>query len=170
MEFRKRLTTIIVILLAISVILGGILVFVGSDINRRAEQIIQTRKDLLFRLQLTETLALLRKDSQGAQNYTYELNNILPSRDQLISFPRDLSIIARQNKIELNTSLGKESVGDGNLAQTNFNLTGQGLSDNFIAFLKSAETANYFINLDSIDFIQQDNAFRTMINGRVFSF
>ncbi len=170
MEFRKRLTTIIVIFLAISVILGGILIFVGSDISRRTEQIIQARKNLLFRLQLTETLALLRKDSQEAQNYTYELNNILPSRDQLISFPRDLSIIAKQNKIELNTSLGKESVGDGNLAQTNFNITSQGSSDNFIAFLKSVEITNYFVNLDSIDFIQQENTFRAMINGRVFSF
>lgn len=170
MKFRKRLTIIIVILLAISTVLGGILIFVGSDISKRTEQIIQAKRDLLFRLQSTETLALLRRDSQGAKNYTYELNNILPSRDQLINFPRDLAIIARQNKIELNAGLGKESVSDGNLAQTNFNMTGQGSSDNFIAFLKSVETAKYFINLDSIDFIQQGNTFRALINGRVFSF
>ncbi len=170
MEFRKRLITTIIIVLVISAILGGALIFAASDISKRTEQIVRTKQDLLFRLQLTETLALLRKDSQEAQAYAYELNNILPHRDQLINFPRELSTIARQSEIELNSSLGKESVSDGNLTQTDFNMTSQGSLNDFINFLKFIETSNYFINLNSIDFARQDDTLKAVIAGEVFSF
>jgi len=170
MEFKKRLMTTIIIFLVISAVLGGILIFAASDINKRTEDIVQTRKDLLFHLQLTETLASLRKDSQKAQSYAYEATNILPSRDQLINFPRDLSMIARQNEIELNVGLGNEGVSDGNLTQTNFNMTSQGSLDNLIAFLKSVEISNYFVNLNSIDLIRQEGTFKAVVNGAVFSF
>ena len=170
MDFRKRLTIIVGIPLGISLILAIILVFIGFDIAKRTEQIVQARSDLLFRQQSTETLALLRQDSQQAQNYTYELDNILPSRDQLVSFSRDLSTIARQNKVDSNVNLGQEAGGAGKLRQTSFAMTSQGPFDNFITFLKSIETARYFVNLDSIDFTRQDSVFRALINGKVFSF
>ena len=118
-NFRKRLLIIVGVPLGISLVLAAILSFAGSDITKRTDQIKQLRRDLLFRMQLTESLASLRKDSQQAKNYVFEIENILPNRDQLVSFPRDLSTIARQNKIELNSSLGKESSGGiGKLRQT----------------------------------------------------
>jgi len=170
-NFRKRLLIIIGVPLGISLILTTILFFVGSNISKRTDQIRQLRRDLLFRTQLTESLALLRKDSQQAKNYVVEIENILPNRDQLVSFPRDLSTIARQTKVELNSSLGQEnSEGIGKLRQTDFTITSQGPFDNFIDFLKSLETARYFINLKSIDFTRQDNNFSALLTGRVFSF
>ena len=170
-NFRKHLLIIVSVPLGIGLVLAAILSFVGSDITKRTDHIKQLRGDLLFRMRLTESLALLRKDSQQAQNYAFEIENILPNRDQLVSFPRDLSTIARQNKIELNSSLGKESSEDiGKLRQTDFTMTGQGLFDDFINFLKSLETARYFINLNSLDFTRQDNDFRALLTGRVFSF
>ncbi len=170
-NFRKRLLIIVGVPLGISLVLAGILSFAGSDITKRTDQIKQLRRDLLFRMQLTESLASLRKDSQQAKNYVFEIENILPNRDQLVSFPRDLSTIARQNKIELNSSLGKESSGGiGKLRQTDFTMTGQGPFDDFVNFLKSLETARYFINLSSLDFTRQDNDFRALLTGRVFSF
>jgi len=170
-NFRKRLLIIAGVPLGISLILTTILFFMGSDIVKRTDQIKQLRGDLLFRLQLTESLALLRKDSEQAKNYITEIENILPSRDQLVSFPRDLSTIARQNKIDLNSSLGQEgSEGIGKLGQTNFTMTGQGLFDDFISFLKTLETARYFINLKSIDFTRRDSNFGALMTGQVFSF
>lgn len=169
-NFRKRLLVVAGVPLGIGLILMVILFFTGSDITKRTDQIKQLRGDLLFRMRLTESLALLRKDSQQAQNYVFEVENILPSRDQLVSFPRDLSVIARQNNIELNSSLGKEiSEGLGELRQTDFTMTGLGPLDDFINFLKSLETARYFVNLNSLDFTRQDNDFKALLTGQVFS-
>ncbi len=157
--------------LGISLFLIAILFFIGSDITKRIDQIKQIRADLLFRQQLTESLALLHKDSQEAQNYSSELENILPTRDQLLNFPHDLSTIARQNKIELNSSLGQETSGavEG-LKKVGFTMATQGSFDNFINFLKSLETGRYFIDLGSIDFSRQNNNFKAFMNGGVFYF
>ena len=171
MNFRKRLLIIVGVPLGVSLVLTIILFFIGLDINKRVAQINQLRTDLLFRTQLAETLAALRKDSQQAQNYITELENILPNRDQLVSFPRDLSNIAKSNKIDLNSSLGQESPGSiKNLRQTEFTMTGQGSFDDLINFMKFLETARYFINLKTLDFTRQDPNFRILITGGVFSF
>lgn len=169
-DFRKRLIFIIGVPLGIVLILTIILFLVSSDITKRTDQIKQIRGELLFRAQITESLALLRKDSQEAQNYIIELNNILPSRDQLISFPRELSLIARQNKTDLSSSLGQEIPGDtGKLRQTDFTITSQGPFDNFISFLKSLEITRYLMSLKSLDFNRQDANFRASMSGWVFS-
>jgi Tfp pilus assembly protein PilO len=170
MNFKKHLLTTIGVPVGIILILAIALVFTGSDIAKRTDNIKRLRGDLLFRQQLTESLALLRKDSQQAQGYITELQNMLPSQDQLVSFPRDISTIARQNNIDLNATLGQESPGSvGKLMQTEFIMSGTGSFDNFITFLKSIETARYFISLKSLDFGQQENNFKGVLTGVVFS-
>ena len=54
---------------------------------------------------------MLRQDSEKAKHYLPELESILPTRDQLVAFLSDLGIIARQSKVEINSSLGQESPG-----------------------------------------------------------
>ncbi len=169
MGFKKRLLIIIGVPLSICLLLAIALFFIGSDIAKKTEQIVESRVELVFRLQVTETLALLTKDAQQAQNYTAQLNSILPTRDQLVTFPRELGTIARQNKIDVSAVLGKENSSAGKLAQTDFTITGQGTLDNFVNFLRSLGTGNYFINLRSVDMNKQDGNFGILINGSVFS-
>jgi len=170
-NFQKRLLVFVGVPLGICLVLIVALFFMGSDITKRTNKIRQLRSDMLFNMQLTESLAVLRRDSQQVQKYAFEIQNILPSRDQLVTFPRTLSTIARQNKIELNSSLGQEiSGGIGELRQTDFTMTGGGPLDNFINFLKSLEGARYLISLKSLDFTRQEDVFRVLITGKVFSF
>jgi hypothetical protein len=169
-DFKKRLMFIIGVPLGIILILTIILFLIGSDIVKRTDKIKEIRGELFFRAQINESLALLRKDSQEAKNYVFELNNILPSRDQLITFPRELALIARQNKVDLSSSLGQETSGDsGKLRQTDFTITSQGPFDSFVTFLKSLETARYLMSLKSLDFNRQDVNFKASISGKVFS-
>jgi len=171
MNFKKRLLINIGIPLGICLILVMTLFFVGSDITGKTEQIGRLRAELLFRLQSTESLAALSKEAEQAQNYTVQLEGILPKRDQLVSFPRDLSMIARQAQVDINSTLGEEISENGTgLRQTSFSITGQGSLDNFINFLKSFETARYLIKLRMLDFTRQDGSFKALLTGQVFSF
>ncbi len=171
MNFKKRLTIIIAIPLGISLILSLILIFLGSDIIERGNHIKQLQSELNFHLRATESLALLRKDSEQAQSYLPAIKNILPTRDQLIEFNKDLTNLVKQNQVSLNLTLGQESLRtETELGVLNFNLTAQGEFDKFLDFLKTLENNRYFIKLITIDLSRQDSSFKTSMSGQVFSF
>lgn len=171
MDFKKRLLIIIGIPLGVCLILATALFFIGSDIAKRTEQIKQLRSEIVFRLQSTESLAILSKEAEQARNYTIQLEGILPKRDQLLSFPRDLSTIARQAQVDINSTLGQEvSESTDGLRKTDFSITGQGSFDNLINFLKLFEGGRYLTSLKMLDFTRQDGSFKTLMTGQVFSF
>jgi len=172
MDFKKRLFINIGIPLAICLILITALFFIGSDIAKKTEQIRELRTELFFRLHLAESLALLTKEAEQARNYTFQLERILPNSDQLVSFPRDLNMIAKQTQVDINSSLGGEEVSEKKsaLRRTNFSITGRGSFENFINFLKFLETGQYIINLQTLDFARQDDNFKISLTGQVFSY
>ncbi len=156
--------------LAICLILIVSLVFLGSNITQKTNQIKKQRGELLFRLQSTESLASLSKDFEKAQNYSIQLETILPNRDKLVTFPRNISVIANQSQIDLNSTLGKESSeNQDGLGQTDFTMSGQGDFDNFINFLKSIENGLYLLKFKGIDLTRQGESFKILLTGQVFS-
>ncbi len=171
MNFKKRLLINIGIPLGVCLILATGLFFIGSDIAKRTEQIKQLRSEIAFSLQSTESLAILSNEAKQAKNYIVQLENILPKRDQLVTFPRDLNIIAKQSQVDLNATLGQEiSESTDGLRKIDFSIIGQGSFDSFINFLKSLESARYLIKLRMLDFTRQDGSFKTLLTGQVFSF
>jgi len=169
-NFKKRLFITIGIPLAICLILSLVLFFIGLNITSQTAQIEKLKGDLFNRQQLAQSLASLKQGAEQAQPYLTELENILPSQDQLLGFSRDIGIIAGQNKLNLNTTLGQQisQSGDG-LRQTDFTSTAQGSFDNFINFLKSLENGRYFIKLNTLDLTSQDGDFNMLIKGQIFS-
>lgn len=170
MNFKKRLLITIGVPLAICLILVLALFFIGSNIINQTAQIEKLEADLNNRQQSSQSLASLKQGAEQAQPYLTELENILPSQDQLLSFSKDIDIIAKQNKLNLNTALGQQVSQSGDvLRQTDFTSTGQGTFDNFINFLKSLENGRYFIKLNTLDLTSQDGDFNMLIKGYVFS-
>ncbi len=170
MNFKKRLLITIGAPLSICLILVLGLFFVGSDISQKVNKIRELRGDLLFRTGLTNSLAILSQQSETAKNYDSQLQNILPSGDQLIAFPKNIISLAKQNNLNINATLGqKKSQEEEGLQQTEFNIEGQGPFENFVNFLKSLESSQYFISLKTIDVIRQNRDFGLMMSGSVFS-
>jgi hypothetical protein len=171
MEFKKRLFINIGIPFGICLILAGALFFLGSDIVKLANRIEQSQKDLNLRVAMAESLALLRQDSEKAKHYLVELESLLPSRDQLISFSSDLNMIARQNQVSVNSSLGQEVLGSANEpGRIGFTVVSQSSFDNFLGFLKTLKNSRYFVKIETLDFGRQDGAFKALMTGQVFSF
>lgn len=171
MDFKKRLLINLGVPLGICLFLTITLVFLDSDIKNQTNKIEQLRGSLRYYIEMTESLALLRQDSEKARHYFPELESILPTRDQLVAFPGDLGIIARQSKVEVSSSLGQESPGSGkNLGETNFVVTGQGEFDSLLNFVALLKNSRYFIKIKTLDFSRQDSSFKALLTGQVFSF
>lgn len=170
MEFKKRLLIIIGIPLGICALLIAVIVFIGFDIESKAKQANEQRLTFLSRLAIADSLASLKKDSEQINNYYAILENILPKRDRLVLFPRDLNAIGNQDSLNINITLGQgTAIGEKGFWQTNFKITGKGTIENFIKFIKTLESGQYLISLGSIDFGREGDNFKTLLNGEVFS-
>lgn len=154
-----------------SILILTILVFLlGSDLANRAEKIKSQRLDLAIRLQSLSSLAALRTDSQKAEKLLINLQETLPSRDQLIGFSKALELIAKNNKLGFGFSFESEQAGTESSPGINyFNLTGSGSYGNFINFFKSIEQSRFFVGFDSVDLITKGKDFELVAKGKVFS-
>jgi len=170
MEFKKHLLIVIGIPLGICVILVGAIIFFGFDIGKRAESTNEKRLTLISRLTIADSLASLKKDSEKMSGYYAILENILPKRDNLVLFPRDINAIGKQNNLDVNITLGQGAAdGEKGFWQTNFKITGSGTLENFLKFIKTLESGQYLVNLESIDFGKEGDNFKALLNGKVFS-
>jgi len=169
-EFKKQL------FLKLGIGLGGVIVLVAltlllsSDISRRVNQIQSQRSELFFRTQTIDVLATLKSDYEKVRPHLSFLENILPSKDQLITFSKDMETMARQNKVDLGFSFGPETPAtDGDPGYLSFTITVAGTFNDLLAFVKDVGKSRYFTNFVSIDINRRDSVYTGNLSGRVFS-
>ncbi|MFA5098828.1 MAG: type 4a pilus biogenesis protein PilO [Candidatus Paceibacterota bacterium] len=170
MDFKKRLLITIGIPLGICALLIGATIFIGFDIGDRATNANEKRLTFISRLAIADSLASLKKDSEQIKSYYTVIENILPKRDRLVLFPRDINTIGAQNNLDINITLGQGAVGgEGGYWDTKFKINGKGTIENFINFIKKLENGQYLIGLESIDFTREGDNFKALLSGDVFS-
>lgn len=169
-EFKKKFLTHLSIGLGGIIVLSALLLFIRHDINKRILEIQNQRSELLFRTQNIQILASLKSGFEKSKIYSSFLENILPPKDQLITFPKDIEEMARKNNVDLGFSFGSEiaSTPD-NPGYLTFTITVAGTLDNLLAFLKSVEKSRFFVNFFSMDLNKRDNIYTGTLNGQVFS-
>jgi len=169
--FKKQLILTISTAVGAMIIFGGVILFFASDIKGKAEEIKQLQNTLGFRLRASDSLLVLREDYSKAQEYIPSLETILPTRDQLVTFPREITSQAKEKEVNLNVNLGKEVVKtDKSLGTIEFTMSGQGLFENFISFFKDMESGRYSVKIENLDLTRQETKVKILAKGKVFSF
>ncbi|MHB9019667.1 MAG: hypothetical protein ACYC3G_02225 [Minisyncoccota bacterium] len=139
------------------ILILAILIFVlkmnmESSLVKISEQydVLATRSSSLL------SLATLRGEFTKANPYFSFLENILPPRDQLLSFENELENIARKNNLEFNFNFGEERESSGkDPGQVSFRATVSGSYDSIYNFLTGIEASRYFIDSSSIDLVKR---------------
>ncbi len=173
MEFTRRLMMHIGIYSGIIIIFLVALFFLSSDIDGRVKTIEQLHGELEFWSQSTDSLASLKQDEAQANQYASDLQNIVPSRDQLLIFFPDLNSIAKQNSVNVSPNLGvEEQSANSKLGATNFDLVSVGSFPNLMSFLKSLQASRYPIKFTNLEMLQvqqgQKDEFKISLSGKVF--
>lgn len=169
-EFKKQLLLKLGIGLAVVLILATLMFLLSFDISRRVRQIQNQRSEMVFRTQTIDALASLKSDFAKAKPYFSFLENILPQKDQLITFSKDLETLARQNKIDLGFSFGSEAPSsETEPGSLSFTLTAAGTFSDLLGFFKDINKSRYFVNFISIDLNKRDTVYTGNLSGRVFS-
>jgi len=170
MSFKQQLLIILAIYLGLIVLLGAVLIFLGKDISEKTGKINQLQNEIALKTQSNESLAVLRQDYAKAQSYETALNNILPSRDQLLSFRRELETMASQSKIDFSVSLGKEEPQGTQGGAMGIGAVMAGGFEQISNFLKTLENSRYLLKFDNFDLTREEGKFRMRLNGQVFYF
>ncbi len=155
---------------AVLAVLFILILSVGGDMSSRAGKIRMQRQDLEVRLQSFNSLISLRAGADRAGRLLPQLQNSLPSKDQLISFSKYLETQAKQNNLTFLFSFDSETPSTDSVPGINgFSMTLNGAYADYVRFLKSVEGGKYFINFGSMDISEKGNRFEILIKGKVFS-
>jgi Tfp pilus assembly protein PilO len=163
-NFKQELSKkLLVALLMIAIFLAG-LIFLGWDINRRAQTIKNQRQELADRSAKMSLFAQLQSQSAQADSYRGILENILPNRDQLFDFSKELERLAKQTGLGFGFSFGSEtSSSPTQPGRLKFVITVQGSFSKILDFIKNIEVSRFLINFESFDF----SGMEAKINGEV---
>lgn len=141
------------------------------DIARRVTAIEELRAGLASRAQAVETLAALRESAERARIYASVLGNILPTRDQLIGFPKEFELIAKKFDVRLSASFGSETAATvSEPGSIEFSFSVRGTYADIAAFLAAAETSRYIIAWSAFEFLKEKGeVYTATASGRVFT-
>jgi Tfp pilus assembly protein PilO len=150
-------------------VLAGLLFFLRVDIKNTVLEIDQKSSDLAMRSTSLSSAAELKADFKEASLHFSLLENILPSRDNLLLFSKELEDLAANNNLEFGLTFGAETLAKerepGNLC---FRMVLTGGYDDFVNFLKDMERGRYFVDFNNIDITKNDEIFSGIIQGMVF--
>lgn len=151
--------------------LFALTILLRFDIARRTAGIQELRSMLASRTQAVETLAVLRESAERARIYASVLGNILPTRDQLIGFPKEFELIAKKFDVRLSAAFGSETpatVTDPGMIEFTFSV--RGAYQNIVAFISAAETSRYILSWNAFEFLKEKgDMYTATISGRVFT-
>ena len=168
-EFNSRLLVEGGFGLVVFIVAGISILLVSNDITRRAAATQEYKKEFKSAVDASLVLASLKSDFERAKPYVSVLENILPIRDQLISFPKDITFIAQINNLEASVSFGAETLATQNVPGfVKFNMIIEGQYNDLLKFMQEVERGKYIIDWSDVDFIFGNKQYKGTILGRVF--
>lgn len=147
------------------------IIVLNYDINKRDQTITEIKQQLDLRDQTIALLSTSNNDFKKAEPLLASLQNILPSKDQLITFPSELQTIARGYGIDIGFTFGSE-VGSSATepGSIKFSMTLAGEFPDIVDFLEALERHKYFIKFDSVDIRRTNNdIFSLVTNGIIYT-
>lgn len=158
---KKQLLAQSGIVLGIAVILIVAIQLVAPRLEQAAVKIQNQKSDLAFLSESTDLFPQLKSDLAKAQPLANELNRILPSKEQLAGFEKELTDLAKKVKIGINFAW----VGGGQ-----FLMTTDASYGNFLKFLKEIEKSRFFVKINSLNMTRQGSAdkYNIAANAQVF--
>ena len=171
LNFRQKIYFNIGWIAAVVIILLGAHSWLMLSVSDVAGQIQEKRKSLMASLRIFDNENLLKAELIKAERESLFLDNIFPVSDNLIEFPRDISVWASQNNITVGFSFVKETPAtETEPGYTSFILAGKGSLSNILNFLRSIENSRYLIQYNQYDIIAENsNVYTLLINGQIFS-
>lgn len=170
-SLNKRLFIQLGIALGSVLLLSLAVFFLNRSINARVEEMRAQKRDLALRNRTIELLAGGNSDLKRAEPLLERLQSVLPAKDTLLAFSRDIKNFGKQFGVTVGFSFGVEKAGtESEPGTVSFSLSASGDYDNLIAFLEFLEQHPYFIRFDGIALgYQKESQYTITTSGVIFT-
>jgi len=146
----------------ISLFIVVLIIIVGFDTRNIANEIVNIRSEISMQKKQADQLAVLKEEAAKAEARQVKLENALPTKDELFSFPARITSIGNEAGVAASISFGAESS-----EAIAYTIIAQGGYVNLLDFVKKIEDI-LFINITSFEITQGDNGFDLNLKGSVF--
>ena len=160
---KSDLTLQIATASGLSLLIIVLMVIVGVDTKNISQNIISTRTDMNTRMRQSEYVAVLREETLRAEPKREILEGLLPKKDELFSFPKDVTALGSQSNVGVSFDFGSE--GDG---QIDYSLMVQGSYGSIAEFIRKIEDNFVFINISTFTLISRGNDYSIDLKGNAF--
>ena len=157
--FKKQILAQSGIALGAAILLVIAIQLIAPKLERVAVKIQDQKSDLAFLSQSTNLLPQLKSDLEKAQPLINELNRVLPPKEQMAGFEKELADLAKKVKIGISFSKVGDSVATGDAPGfTQFLMTSNASYGNFLKFLKEVKKSRFFVKINSLNMTRQGSA------------
>ncbi|MFA5386719.1 MAG: type 4a pilus biogenesis protein PilO [Candidatus Paceibacterota bacterium] len=154
-DFKKRLTTSLLISLGIILILGGVFYYFRADILKRVEKIEIYQKELAARSNILNKIYELEKEQSLSLAYVDQLKKALPLESEMVRLEQILQDLAKKNNLNISFRFGiLNEATDQEPQSYSFNLILSGNKTSILNWLEEFQSLNYIIRLEQIEFTQ----------------
>lgn len=171
MNFKKQLLVDLGISLGALILIIAIVQIAAWQVAKTADTITGQRNELALRTRATESLATLKSDAEKAKPLQASLSSVLPAKDKLINFGKELTDLGKQNSAELSFDFGGETPGTADAPGfIKFTLTGSTGYTGWTNFMKDVEKSRLYIKINSVDLTRKPGTdiFGVVAEGQVF--
>jgi len=136
-DFKKRLIIQLVVMVVIIAIFITFFSLFKANISHEVSIIQQLDQHKTTLSNAADNLALLIQDRQIAQPYEDVVTKLIPTKDSLVSFSKDINTIASDNEVSLGFSFGdeKNAVSQNDVGSISFTATLNGRIGDITQFL-----------------------------------
>ncbi len=164
--FHRRLIKRFIIATLIVALIATVIILLNFDINKRVARIEEHKREIAMQNEAIIILSGLKQEAQKVRQYQDTLASLLPNRDQLISFPRELEKLAKQYEIDLGFAFGNETPStESQPGVIRFTLSLGGSMNGMLDFLKAFEAHKYYLNLSSVDLSKKEGGRFSLVTG-----
>jgi len=172
-NFKKQLWISFSIIFGAVAVASVALYFLSSDLDAQAAKIISDKTLVAQQTALVGILANLKSDAVQATQYAAAMNKLLPSHDELISFPQWIAAVGQAHAVSaVVTFQGNNAAATEALPGSDgFSLSATGAATDIVAFLNDLEmrSPGFLLAIDSFDLTNNGSSYQLSVQGRVFS-
>ena len=164
-NFKKQLiiqSAIVVVILALFITFFSLF---KANISHEATIIQQLDQRKATLSDAANSLALLIQDRHVAQPYEEAVKNLIPTKDSLVSFSKDVDAIAASHSVSLGFSFGdeKNAASKNDVGSISFTATLNGRIGDITQFLSELEKDYYSMNITTLDMSRNESGDSTKV-------
>jgi len=151
------------IAIGLSLFIVLLMIIIGIDTKKVADRVIETRIAIDAQVKQSREITRLREEAESAGPKLTVLEDVLPPKDELFTFPSEITEIGSANNVTAGFTFGNE--GDGTI---NYNISARGTYGNVTEFVEALRDQIPFMNITSFDLVQGEGEYNMNLAGSVF--